>query len=209
MVRDTRAMLDEAARRKGRNRLLLGVRVAPSLEREGNVFVYPAAFHPEEPYLEGSCRYYGLDVPTWVKEGLVDYICPSQFLGQLPCMPFTREFTDLTKGTEIGVYPTLWPLTAWMHDILGVERDIGFEPKDRQALALYKYDFCTTALQMYADGADGISTFNWYAHLADPDLPWPNGGPGATAVQKYALPFLGDPAAIRNYLDQPWAIPPQ
>jgi hypothetical protein len=207
MVRDTRAMLDEVAKRKGRNKLLLGVRVAASLDSPPDVFLHPGAWHAEN--LEYSCKYYGLDVPTWTKEELVDYICPSQFLGQLPCMPLTREFVTLTKNTNIGVYPTLWSMASWMHEIIGVEKDISLEVKDRPALALYKYDLCASALRMYQDGADGISTFNWYAHLVDSDSTWPAGGAGAVAVQKYVLPFLNDPAAIRKYLDQPWATPPQ
>jgi hypothetical protein len=202
MVRDARKMLDEAARRKGRAKLLLGVRVAPSLDRPPNVFLHPGAWHPES--LEYSCKYYGLDVQTWVKEGLVDYICPSEFLGQLPGVPFTKEFVDLTKGTDIGVYPTLWPSAGWMHEIIGVERDVTLEEKDQPALSLYRYDLCSAALRMYADGADGISAYNWFSFLDKP-----NGGVGAAAVQQYVFPFLDDPAAIRDYLDQPWAIPPR
>jgi hypothetical protein len=202
MVRDARKMLDEAARRKGRSKLLLGVRVAPSLDRPANVFLHPGAWHAED--LEHSCTYYGLDVQTWVKEGLVDYICPSEFLGQLPGVPFTREFADLTKGTDIGVYPTLWPLSGWMHEIIGVERAVSLEEKDQPALSLYRYDLCSAALRMYDDGADGISAYNWVPYLDDP-----YGGPGPAAVARYFFPFADDRAAIRNYLDQPWAIPPR
>jgi len=203
MLRDARAMLDEATRRKGRSRLLLGVRVSPSLDRPANIFLYPGAFHAEDSNLEGSCRYHGLDVQTWIKENLVDYICPSQFLGQLPGLPFTEEFTALTKNTRIGVYPTLWPQASWMHDILGVERPVTLDPKDIRALALYKYDLCSAALQMVQDGADGISTYNWYSFYEEPDC-----GNGAAAVQRYILPFLSNPAAIREYLQTPWALPP-
>jgi hypothetical protein len=201
MVRETRAMLDEVARRKGRNKLLLGVRVAPSLDRPADTFLYPGAWHAED--LENSCKHYGLDVQTWVRERWVDYICPTLFLGQLPGLPLTKEFVELAKGKDIGIYPTLWPLASWMHEIIGVERGVTLENKDRPALSLYKYDLCTSALRMYQDGADGISTFNWFSFHEKSD-----GGEGAAAVQRYFLPLANDPAAIRNYLDQPWATPP-
>jgi len=202
MVRETRALLDEIARQKGRSKLLLGVRVAPSLDREAGAFIYPGAFRPDNLH-NGSCRYYGLDVRTWVKEELVDYICPSQFLGQLPGLPFTEEFAALTKNTRIGVYPTLWPQASWMHEILGVEKPVSLDEKDVRALELYKYDLCSTALRMVQDGADGISTYNWYSFYDEPDC-----GKGAAAVQRYVLPFLNNPAAIREYLQKSWALSP-
>jgi len=41
MVRLTRALLDDAARHKGRGRMLLGARVGPSLDAEPNPFLFP------------------------------------------------------------------------------------------------------------------------------------------------------------------------
>lgn len=210
MVRETRAMLDEAGKKKGGKRLILGVRVGPSLDSDPNPFLFPGIFYPEKP-TNASCKELGLDVKTWVKEGLVDYVCPSLFLATLPGMPLTREFADLAKGTNVGIYPTLWPLAAWMHGV--GERRVDFD--DPRALALYKYDLCTTALKMYEDGADGISTFNWYAHLRNAKVPhfWTDGegaaGAGAEAVQTYIYPLLRDREAVKRYLAEPWATPPK
>ncbi len=210
LVRDTRNMLNETAKRKGRSKMLLGARVGPSLDSEPNPFLFPGIYYPDKP-TNASCKELGLDVKTWIAEGLVDYLCPSLFLPSLPGMPLTKEFVNLAKGTEVGIYPTLWPKTAWMHGVC--ERQINFE-KDQRPLALYKYDLCMTALRMYEDGADGISTFNWYSHLRDANVPnlWTAGeddsGPAAEAVQTYIYPLLADPEKIRWYLAQPWALPP-
>jgi len=81
-------------------------------------------------------------------------------------------------------------------------------------LALYRYDLVTTALKMYEDGADGISTFNWYSHLRDAKAPyfWTDGedavGAAADALQSYVYPLLKNPDKLRWYLAQPWALPP-
>ena len=210
MVRDCRKMLDEVAREKGRKKLLLGVRVGPSLDSPSTPFLFPGVEYVNRP-ANASCKELGLDVKTWIKEELVDYVCPAVFMGNLPGMPLTREFTDLAKGTEVGIYPFLPCKAAWMHATLGTERTVKLKGDDR-AMALYKYDLCTTALRLYADGADGISTFNWYSHLRDAQVPylWTKDecGDGADAIQTYVYPLLGDPAAIREYSGRPWALPP-
>jgi hypothetical protein len=159
----------------------------------------------------------GLDVKTWIAEGLVDAVCPALFLDGLPSLPKTREFAALAKGTNVGIYPTLWSWPLWAHGekpwMICEERSISLEKKDEQALALYKDELCTTALRMYEDGADGISTFNWYSHLRNAQMPYrgsdTNGqtGAGTDAVQTYIYPLLKDAAAIRRYREQPWAVP--
>ena len=97
--------------------------------------------------------------------------------------------------------------------MLGVERRLSWDEKDRQALALYKHDLCTAALRIYDDGADGISTFNWFPHLRAAQVPhlWTEGfdspGEAADALLLYAGRLLKSPAAIRRYLAEPWAVP--
>jgi len=210
MVRETRQMLDETARRKGRPKMLLGARVGPSLDSEPSPFIFPGIFYPEKP-TNASCKELGLDVKTWIAEGLVDYLCPALFLASLPGLPLTHEFVGLTKGKGIGIYPTLWPLAAWMHGVC--ERTVTLNADDQRALALYKDDLCDAALRMYEAGADGISTFNWYAHLRIAQAPSlfiddAVGGLGAEAVQAYVYPLLRDAQAIRRYRTEPWAVPP-
>jgi hypothetical protein len=210
MVRGTRQMLDEVAEKKGRTRLLLGARVGPSLDTEPSPFVYPGVCYPTNPQ-NASCKALGLDVQTWIAEGLIDYVCPALFLACLPGMPLTHEFVEVAQNTSVGVYPCLWSNAAWMHHTLGLERQIALDG-DESALAQYKYDLCTTALRMYEDGADGISTFNWFPHLRNAAVPnlWTKeiGGAGADGVQTYVCPLLKEPKALREYAAKPWALPP-
>lgn len=210
MVRATRRLLDETARRKGRGPMLLGARVGPSLDSEPSPFLFPGIFYPDEP-VNASCRQLGLDVRTWIGEGLADYLCPSLFLASLPGMPLTKEFAELAQGTDVGIYPTLWPLAAWMHGVC--QRRVDFDERDQRPLALYRHDLCAAALRMHEDGADGISTFNWYSHLRDAAVPhlWNDGegasGSAADAVQTYIYPLLSDPERLRWFMDQPSALP--
>jgi len=221
LVRDTRKMLDDTARRKGRDRLLLTARVAPSLDRVPNVFLYTCDRQPVEP-INAGCLKLGLDVPTWIEEGLVDCICPSTWGNVLESLPMTGDFARLTAGTGVGLYPTLFTMPAWMQGVCN--RRITLAGEDERARALYKYDLCTAALRLYGEGADGISTFNWFPHLRNTDVelreeaervrddsrPYIEGmeGLGAAAIQTHVYPRLGDPRAISDYLLQPWAVPP-
>lgn len=204
LVRACRQVLDEAARTRGCGRLLLGARVGPSLDSEPTPLVFPGIFYPEKP-TNASCRELGLDVATWLAEGLVDYLCPSLFLDGLPGLPLTREFAALAQGTDTGIYPTLWGFSAWMHGI--GERVITLETADQGAQALFKDDLCSAALRMHEDGADGISTYNWYAHLRNAGMPnvWTEGIPGAggDAVLTAVHPLLPDPEALRRYRATP------
>jgi hypothetical protein len=135
MVRETRKMLDEVARKKGRKRLLLGARVGPTI-----------AGNPMGP-TDMSCKDLGLDVKTWIDEGLVDYLCPSLFWPRLPGLPRTREFVELARGTRVGVYPTVWPLPEWMEQ--GPDKGpVGV--KDTRKLRRFRDDIGKAALQATA-----------------------------------------------------------
>jgi len=48
--------------------------VGPSLDREPSPFIFPGIYYPFKP-LNASCRELGLDVKTWIKDGLVDFVC--------------------------------------------------------------------------------------------------------------------------------------
>ena len=201
MVRDTRKMLNNTARAKRRSRLLLGVRVGPSLADP------PGTEYPGGDIIRAdiSCKMLGLDVKTWIEEGLVDYLCPSLFWPKWPGLPRTSEFAGLAKNTGVGIYPTLFPLPQWLEE--GPDKGpINFN--DKKKLLRYKNEFCQLALNLYEDGADGISTFNWYFHLRKANVPhlWTEYygyGEGGDAVQGYILSILSDPGAIRRYKDEP------
>ncbi|MBN1591511.1 MAG: family 10 glycosylhydrolase [Pirellulales bacterium] len=212
MVRQTRALLDEAARRKGRKRLLLGARVGPLLEGTFDKADFPGAEYGEP--INMSCQGLGLDVKTWVDDGLVDYLCPATFspLG----LPRTREFVELAKGTGVGVYPTLsqWPCGATAAPIIG-------QSDNAQTQRRHRDDVCTEALRCYDDGADGVSLFNWFQHhypprakdqfdsgtkrewsttyTADMNIP----ALGFGWVEQEIMPALADPTTLRKLLNEP------
>ena len=156
MVRDVRRLLDASAKSKGRNKLLLGVRVMPILGGEFRKEDFPGASYG--PPTNTSCKDKGLDVATWIKERIVDYVCPSLF--EPASVPRTREFADLAKGTNVGIYPTIFSQPGWVEGVWpGDEKNpILDSPEVRQR---HRSEVCKWALQCYADGADGISTYNW------------------------------------------------
>jgi hypothetical protein len=209
MVRDTRRLLDASAKRKGRQRLLLGVRVGPMLEGEFRKEDFPGSYYG--PPTNSSCQDLGLDVRTWISEGLVDYVCPALFepLG----LPRTREFADLAKGRNVGIYPTLSCAPCWTH--VPAPADLTDNQQTRRA---HLQEVCLEALQCYSEGADGISLFNWFPHLYP--LPgrkyqgwgrrreWGStygdsmGSVGLGQVQMAVLPLLDDPSALRQCVEQ-------
>ena len=200
LVRDTRAMLDEAAKDKGRRRMILGARVGPSLADP------PATAYPGgDPRTDISSRALGLDVTTWLREGLVDYLCPSLFWPRWPGLPQTTQFAEQARGSGAGIYPTLFPLPAWLQD--GPDKGPIPLGESRQ-LQRYKNELVGLALALYEAGADGISTFNWYFHLRAARVrhlwcEYYGYGPGGDSLQAHILSILGDPVALRAYRDQP------
>jgi len=203
MVRETRRMLDEVAKAKGRDRLLLGVRVGGSLDTPETVANYPGA---DSPGADLSCAELGLDVRTWIAEALVDYVCPSLFWPRLPGVPWTREFIELARGKNVGIYPTVFPLPAWAEDASAPVQD------SLAARRRHKDEIVRAALQCYEDGADGISTFNW--NNDDPDSPlrgtllrrsasqdYGRACGGYSRVNMQAHRVLAHPDALRALLD--------
>ncbi|MBC8462656.1 MAG: hypothetical protein H8D67_32220 [Deltaproteobacteria bacterium] len=185
MVRDTREVLDKAAKQKGRKKMLLGVRVRPSLT-ETLTGSYP----------NPSCKDAGLDVRTWIEKGYVNYVCPSFFWPHWPGLPNTAEFVELAENTNVGIYPTVFPIPAW----LGEEGPI--EVDDTEKLMRYKNEFCEVALKSYDDGGDGISTYNWTPHHQPGMVKNPGReawGLGAKKVQMYIHTILGDKKMLLKY----------
>ena len=128
-IRRVRRMLDEISERKGgRTGLKLSVRVPQTLD---------------------ECHSLGYDVPTWVREGLPDYLCPSDFFYNDYNAPY-GEFSKLTKGTGCLLYPTVQPTIGEGYGNL------------LMTLPAYR----AAAQNFYACGADGISVFNYMYHWA-------------------------------------------
>ena len=103
-LRETRRMLDEVGEKQGR--------------RLGTCFVVPG----DDSYKARGCpdlgpfttpRSLGMDIETWVQEGLVDHLVVHlEGVGAPDASdrpPFIRPYVDLAKGTEAKVYADLYP----------------------------------------------------------------------------------------------------
>lgn len=135
-LRDTRRLLDEAGRRKGR-RLGLSARVDWR-----------------------DYRAWGCDLETWLKEGLVDYLVLAQHtLGgyEFDITPFV----EMARGTGCAV---LFGEEATLsgHDRTAEEDKLVAEgkmkPPARTVLSREQYQ--NRAVRWYAAGADGVHLFN-------------------------------------------------
>ncbi|MFH1008254.1 MAG: hypothetical protein V1800_12265 [Candidatus Latescibacterota bacterium] len=89
-VRRIRKMLDRVAREKGKDRLLLGTRVAPTV---------------------AATEEMGIDLEAWLSEGLLDYLIPSDFYYTDFNMP-VETFKELTQGTRCKLYPSVHPMRS-------------------------------------------------------------------------------------------------
>ena len=125
MMRSMRAQLAVAARQRNRESLVLGVRVPSTLE---------------------ECDALGYEVKTWIREGLVDYVTPTDFWNT-DFVARTEEFVALTKQTSCKVYPSLSPPSS-------------FPTPDERFLTPAQYR--AAANNFYAFGADGLSAYNYF-----------------------------------------------
>ena len=125
-TRKTRTLLDGAAKRRGRDRLEFGVRVPQSIE---------------------ECAYLGFDLATWIKEGWVDYVVPSDFM-HIDMNMKTEDFVNLTKGTRCEIYPA-------------IHNRISFDEPNEHYRLMNLANFRAAAQNFYGFGADGISPYNY------------------------------------------------
>ena len=131
-TRRTRELLDLPAKRRGRRRLKLGVRVPPTLR---------------------DCHFLGFDLKTWAAEKLVDYVCLSHYVRTDLNLP-VEDFVRLLQGTGCKVYPTIHPSAGFQSVPFlaqGTKLDVAGD------LAVYR----AAASNYYGAGADGLQTYNY------------------------------------------------
>ena len=126
LLRQVKTMLDATSKLKSKE-LSLGVRV-------------PQTLH--------ECRLLGLDVPTWIKEGLIDSITPSDDYFTDFNAPY-EEFGELIKGTGIKMYPSIHPPVAEGY------RQLNHTHMSR---AMYR----AAVKNFYMAGAHGVSVYNYH-----------------------------------------------
>ena len=166
LVRRLRRRLDEVGQKRG-EKLRLGARVFQTLD---------------------ECRQLGLDLETWISEGLIDYVAPNDTMHTEPNARY-EEFSQLTRQRECLLYPGMLPWTSQR-----MRRRQGGQPMSLEQQR-------AAAANMYGAGADGIAFYNHFNPLS-----WAPFYP----QQLLELAEMRDPKALlqgdRHYLFEPgWA----
>ena len=91
--------------------------------------------------------YLGFDLATWIKEGLVDYVVPSDFFHSDSNMK-TEDFVKLTQGTDCKIYPAIHPM-------------ISMDGPNEHYRLMTPANYRAAAQNFYGFGADGVSPYNF------------------------------------------------
>ena len=136
LVRKIRNRLNKLSKEEGRP-MYLFARIPPSVE---------------------ACIWAGLDVETWMKEGLIDVISPAQLMTLAHDMPI-KTLIEEAKKYKIQVYPSLYPRTSFRVPLQPSAKDFGMkEPFGRMAIL----PEILAAAANYRDmGADGFYLYNF------------------------------------------------
>jgi len=153
MVRKARKLLDAAAKKRGRKKLLLSARI---------------------PQTFSECRRLGFDIKSWIQQRLVDYICPSDFFFS-DFNIAVEDYVVLCRGTDCKVYPTIHPLIQVNHPENITRENYralarGFHRGGAAGLSTYNYQY---NWRRWTDGTRGLSdgwpkTLGWLTELKDP-----------------------------------------
>ncbi|MBT3343003.1 MAG: hypothetical protein HN712_08905 [Gemmatimonadetes bacterium] len=123
----------------------LGVRLPPSL---------------------AECAGLGLDPATWIQEGWVDYVAPSDFMW-LDYGTRVEDFAALCEGTDCGVYPCLNPFAAeWVnHRAVNAYTPNPVNFNRRVFFSDEQIRGCLRNFDRW--GGDGVYTFNFCCETID------------------------------------------
>lgn len=136
LVRKVRKSLSKLSKELGRP-LYLFVRVPPS---------------------EASCNWAGLDIETWMKEGLIDMITPSQLMTLAHEMPI-KELIQKAHKYSIQVYPSLFPRTSYRTSLDPSSNNLGLDLKHERIASMS--EILGAAANYRWMGADGYYLFNF------------------------------------------------
>ncbi len=148
MLREVRKMLEEASQRQGRP-MYLFARIPPSLP---------------------DCQWAGLDVETWMNEGLVDLVSPAQLMTLAQDMPI-EDMIEYAHQNNVLVYPSLYPRTAW-------RTPLDPESPTQETTTILEREatlaeILGAASAYYAQGAEGFYLFNFY-NVEEARRPYPD-----------------------------------
>ncbi|MCZ6633914.1 MAG: family 10 glycosylhydrolase [bacterium] len=187
-IRQVREMLDKASEKsfspmtldhhgfkpheKRERKLILGVRVPQQLK---------------------GCQKMGFDIPTWIQEGLIDYVAPSDF-GFTDFNEQYEDFASLARAHNCYVYPQVQP-RLWIETTMEMD------------LANYR----AAVQNFYAAGADGFSTQNFFFHWGPKfEIPGDDGPkiPNMYPAALNNLKELKSPESIANSGDRHYIFLP-
>jgi len=147
LVGQVREALDEAARRRGRDRLVLGVQVPRSL------------------YLSLLC---GLDPRTWVERGWLDYIIQCDHNCTDPQVP-VAEFASFCRDSQCTHHVRMGNMMAgggWHSKPYLTGRKTAYKnSKGYYGMLLTPEEARGTAANIYGFGADGVGFWNLCCNL--------------------------------------------
>ena len=148
-VGQIREMLDQAAKHRQRERLILGVRVPESMD---------------------ACWLAGVDVETWVRRGWIDYVVLSTWNNTDPQLP-VDEFTRFTKPASVDTIVVMGNMigTIYAGPPSVLDRPVAMSAthaaKSYQAMLLTESEARGAAANYYSWGADSISFWNVGIHF--------------------------------------------
>ena len=120
------------------------------------------------------CRVVGLDVEAWIQDGLLDYVSPTETYVtdfNMVIEPWAR----LASSTSCAVYPGIIGLTSYQSDLC-LPEEYGVKETEQGTSQVTRENIRALAHGFYAEGADGVSFFNFgsgsgYHPLPDICLP--------------------------------------
>jgi hypothetical protein len=158
-VAECRTIVDEAVKKRGNSFPILGAIVPWDLD---------------------YCRVMGLEVEKWVRDGLLNYVSPTpEYVTKFDMV--IEPWMNLASSTRCAVYPGMTGLTSLNNDVCLPEE---YEPQERwvgQEITkppgtskVTHENVRALAHGFYAEGADGISFFNFYSACYQHLYPLPN-----------------------------------
>ena len=147
-VGQVREMLEEAAKRRGVDRLVLGVRVPESID---------------------TCWLAGLDLASWIEAGWIDYVVAATWNNTDPQLP-VDQFSVLTRPAGVQLLVLMGNMigAVWSGPPVILDRGAALSAKHGASylgLLITEAEARGAAANYYAWGADGISLWNVGIHF--------------------------------------------
>ncbi len=121
------------------------------------------------------CRVGGMDVDAWIQDGLLDYVSPTEtYVTDFNMV--IEPWVELASSTSCAVYPGIIGLTSYQSDLC-LPEEYGLKETEQGTSQVTRENIRALAHGFYAEGADGLSFFNFSPSGYDPlpDICLPEG----------------------------------